>query len=104
MKRHVVCDVMLLPTAYAEWTSIRETYVHEGNIQRIYELCEDIFLPKQGTKPLQEHYSSVKGKWEELNLYQPFPTDIVTWKKQNKELKVVSFLASFGPHYGSGKN
>lgn len=25
-------------------------------------------------------------------------------EKQKKELKVVSFLASFGPHYASGKN
>lgn len=38
MKPHVACDVMLLPTAYAVWTSLQETYALEGNIQRIYEL------------------------------------------------------------------
>lgn len=85
---------MLLPTAYAVWTFVKETYGQEGNIQRIYELCKDLFLTKQGTKPLHEHYSYVKSKWEELNLYQPYPQDLTTWKKQREELKVISFLAA----------
>lgn len=104
MEAHVSCDVMLIATAYAVWTSVKETYGSEGNIQHIYEVCEDIFLTKQGSRPLHEHYSFVKAKWEELNLRQPYPGDLSTWKRQREELKVISFLAALGPHYASAKN
>lgn len=62
MEPHVRCDAMLLPTAYAVWISVKETFALEGNIQRIYELCEEIFFTKQGTKSLNELYSFVKAK------------------------------------------
>lgn len=54
VESHVSSDVMLLPTAYAVWESIKETYGLEGNIQRVYELCEDNFLTKQRIRPLHE--------------------------------------------------
>lgn len=69
MEPHSSCDVMLLPTSYAVRNFVKETYGLEGNVQRIYELCEDIYLTKQGTRSLHKHYSFVKAKWEELNLY-----------------------------------
>lgn len=87
MEPHISSDVMLLPTAFAVWNSIKETYGLEGNIQRVYELCADIFLIKQGSLPLHERYSFIKSKWEELNLYQPYPKDLAMWKKQREELK-----------------
>lgn len=95
MEPHVSCDVMLSPTAYAVWISVKETYgLGGGNIQRMYELCEDIFLTKQGPRPLHGHYSFVKSIWEELNLYQPYPGDLTTRKRQREEMKVISFLAA----------
>lgn len=48
-------------------------------------LCENIFLTKQGSKPFHEHYSFIKSKWEELSLYQPYPTGLAMWKKQRGE-------------------
>lgn len=48
----------------------------------VSELCEDMFLTKQGSKPLHQYYSTVKGRWKELSLYQPFLANITTWKKQ----------------------
>lgn len=44
------------------------------------------------------------AKWEELNLYQPNPGDLSTWRPQREELKVISFLAAQGPQYESAKN
>lgn len=46
MEPHVSNDVMLFPTAYAVCKSIWETYGLEGNIQKVHELCEDIYLTK----------------------------------------------------------
>lgn len=54
MEPNVACDAMLLPSAHAIWNFVRETFTSDGNIQRIYELYEEIFLTKQGTKNLNE--------------------------------------------------
>lgn len=75
-----------------------------------------IFLPKQGEKSLNQHYSFIKAKWEKLNQYRPYLTDIETLKrqkeelkvdieslKQRKELKVVFFLSALGPQYASAQ-
>lgn len=64
METHIIYDVMLLLTAYTVWQSVN-IYRLEGNIHRIYKLCEDIFLTKQRTRALHEHYSFVKSKWED---------------------------------------
>lgn len=103
MEPQVSNDVMLLPTAFSVWTSLKDTYGLDGNIQRIYELCEDIFLSKQGSKTLPELYSFVRSRWEELNLYQPYPTDLATWKRQREDLQVVSFLAALDSKYAAAK-
>lgn len=49
MEPHISCNAMLLPIAYAVWTSISESWASTTNIQRIYGLYE-VFLTKQGTK------------------------------------------------------
>lgn len=49
MEPQVSYDGMLLQTAYAIWISGKDSYGLDDNIQRIYQLCEDNFLPKQGT-------------------------------------------------------
>lgn len=63
-----------------------------------------LFISKLSIKYLSEYYSFVKAKWEELNLYHPYPTDVETWKKQREELKVVSFLSGLNSHYASLKD
>lgn len=70
MGPHISCDVVLLPIAYAVWTSASESFASEANIQGIYGLCKEVFLTKQGTKTLGEYYSFVIAKWEELTIYQ----------------------------------
>lgn len=37
-------------------------------------------------------------------MYQPYPKDLATWKRQREELKVISFLATRNPQYESAKN
>lgn len=104
MESHLARDVMLLPTAYAACSSVRETYALEGNIQHIYDLCGEIFFTKQGSKLLHELSSSITARWEELNPYQPFPTNLATWKKQCEDPIMMSFHAALGPSYDSAKN
>lgn len=44
------------------------------------KLCEEIFRLKQGSKSVMDYCSFVKGRWEELTLYQPFPQDLANWQ------------------------
>lgn len=101
MEPHINCDVMLLDSAYAVWKSTYETFTSETNVQRIYVVCEEVLLSKQGTRCLAEYYSFVKARWEELNVHHPYPTDIEVWKKRREELKVVSFFSGLTSHYAS---
>lgn len=55
-------------------------------------------------KALKDYYSFVKGRWEELTLYQPFPQDFASWKRQTEQLKEVSFLSGLDAQYGQAKN
>lgn len=57
---------------------------------------------KQGGRSLKDYYSCVKFKWEELTLYQSYPKQ--TWKRQQEQLKVVSFLSGLDDSYVSTKN
>lgn len=50
MEPHISFGVVLLTTAYAVWTSVSESFASETNIQRIYGLCEEIFLTKLGPR------------------------------------------------------
>lgn len=64
---------------------------------------EEIFKMKQEERTLKDYYSSVKGKWEELSLYQPYPQTLAMWKMQQEQLKVVTFLSGLADHYESAK-
>lgn len=62
MEPNIACDAMLLPTAYVVLNSEMETSTLDGNLHRIYKLCEELFWTKQVEKTLSQHYSFVKAK------------------------------------------
>lgn len=76
----------------------------DKNVDHIFELCDEIFRSEQQGRSLKDYYSFVKGRWEELGLYQPYPKDIETWIHQREQLKVVSFLAGLDASYISFRN
>ncbi|KAL5709075.1 hypothetical protein ACHQM5_019801 [Ranunculus cassubicifolius] len=92
MESKVLTNVQFLPTAKQVWSSLKEMYSHENNISRIYDLFEALFKTKQGDRPLDEYYSTMKGLWEELLLYQPFTIDLEQQKKQREQFQVALLL------------
>lgn len=79
--------VVLLKSAYVIYTSDYDSFASDKNVNGIYELCEGV---KQQGGSLEEYYSYVKRRWEELGLYQPYPEDIDTWQRLREQLKVSS--------------
>lgn len=74
--------VLLLKSAYVIYTSVCDSFASDKNVNGIYELCEGV---KQQGGSLEEYYSYVKRRWEELGLYQPYPEDIDTWQRLREQ-------------------
>lgn len=97
MEPHVICHVMLLQLHMqcGPWWKTRMV------LKDIWLMRRD-FLTRQDNRPLHELHSSVTAKWE-LNLYQPYPGDLATWKKQMENLQVITFLVALDTQYESAK-
>lgn len=65
----------------------------EKNISRIYKLSENIFMLLQRDKSASDFYYTLRGKWEELNMYHPITSDIKQLKWQREEFQAVKFLS-----------
>lgn len=92
MELYVNTIFMFLETVNQIWDAFRDASSQEKNILRIHHLYEEIFGTKQNGKPLSEHYASLKGIWEELNVYQPLSADIQVQRSQREEFQVdISF-------------
>lgn len=50
MEPDISADVVLLDTAYLVFSSVSDSYASHNKINRIYELSEEIFCMKQGSK------------------------------------------------------
>lgn len=68
MGPHISSDVMLLDSTYALWQSVSQTWADDTNVQRIHQICEKVFLSKQGTKSFTEYYSFVKARWNSTSI------------------------------------
>ena len=67
-------------------------YVYESNISRFVEVYEQLFKTKQlGCRP-QDYYVSICGLLIQLELYQPYTTDLTTQRRYREELVVAIFL------------
>ncbi|KAF9602276.1 hypothetical protein IFM89_026364 [Coptis chinensis] len=82
MEPKVLTNVQFLPTTKRVWSSLKEMYSQENNLSRIYDLFESLFKTKQGDQPIDEYYSTMKGLWEELLLYQPFTVNLEKQREQ----------------------
>lgn len=70
MEANINADVLFLDTAFDLYSSVNDTWTTNNNASRIYELGDEIFKMKQGGRSLEDYYSCVKAKWEELVLLQ----------------------------------
>lgn len=58
-------EPMAPDTACAVFHSVSDTWAANDNVNRIYEICEEIFKMKQAGKSLKDYYGLVKGLREE---------------------------------------
>ncbi|KAF9589938.1 hypothetical protein IFM89_029554 [Coptis chinensis] len=104
MEPKVLTNVQFLPTAKRVWSSLKEMYSQENDISRIYDLFESLFKTKQGDQPIDEYYSTMKGLWEELLLYQPFTNDLEKQRQQREQFQVALLLHGLNSEYSVYKD
>ena len=77
-------------TIWDEWTRM---YGYRSNISRTVDIFEGLFKTKQAGRSLQDFYGSLRALLNQLEIYQPFATDIATQRRYREELAVALFLA-----------
>lgn len=74
-------------------------YSIEKNASRIYQLYENILMSQQSEKSVSDYYSTLRGMWEESNMYQPMTNDIEQLKRQREKFQVAKFLSGLNTNF-----
>ncbi|XP_043697036.1 uncharacterized protein LOC122647788 [Telopea speciosissima] len=104
MEPSIASNMMFHKTAMGVWEELRESYSQDTYLSWIYDLYEKFFSLKQEGKSLGKYYNSLKGMWEELNVYQPISTDAAMIKAQRSEFLVAKFLSGLDSDLQSVKS
>ncbi|KAF7134839.1 hypothetical protein RHSIM_Rhsim08G0117000 [Rhododendron simsii] len=75
------------------WSSVKDLYGHQHNAARIYQLQQAINNCEQGDRSFVEYFGELKSMWDELGLYRPPVTDLVTLQQRAEQDKVFQLLA-----------
>ena len=78
------------------WESVRETYSDLGNSSQIFELKNQIWLSRQGGRPLTVYFNEMLTLWQELDLYYKDTwenaRDLARFTKREANDRVFMFL------------
>jgi hypothetical protein len=96
---HTGSSCLYLPTAKAIWDHLQHMYSDTENITRIYEVCKQYFVLKQGNQTVDEYYNQVVTICKERDMYQPLSTNLKKMEKQHQDVDVVWFLLGLKPEY-----
>lgn len=72
MDRSIVRCVLWMNTALDIWKDLKKRY-YQGDVFRISELEEEMFMLKQGDSSITEYYSHLQELWQELDNFMPIP-------------------------------
>ena len=87
--------------AHSLWKTLETMYVNQTNIGRVVEISETLLTLKQGDLSLQAHFSRMQALIQEVDLYQPPTTDLVTLKHYRAELYASIYLSGLCPSIAS---
>ena len=71
------------------------------NIDRVVEIFETLLTLKQGNLSLQAHFGRMQALIQEVDLYEPPNTDLVTLKRYHAELYDGIYLSGLRPSIAS---
>ncbi|RDX91660.1 hypothetical protein CR513_26323, partial [Mucuna pruriens] len=104
-------SVMWMENAFDVWKDLRERY-YQGDIFRISELQEDMYMLKQGESSITTYFTQLKTLWQELDNFRPIPsckcviqcsscTLIPTIENYREVDRVIRFLKGLNDDYSA---
>lgn len=97
MEEHISRGLMFCKTAKEIWDSLSESYSQKQDLAQIYQLDRDSTFMRQNGMPIEEYWSKLRSKWEELDHYQPIPKTIEEMQKLREQRRVFDFLSGLDP-------
>ena len=85
--------MQLISPSRAIWDEWARMYGYQSNIGRTVDIFEGLFKTKQAGRSLQDYYGSLRSLLTQLEVHQPYTTDIATQRRYREELAVALFLA-----------
>jgi hypothetical protein len=65
-------SILWMESASEIWQDLKDHF-YQGDIFRISDLQEEIYLLKQGDSLISPHYPKMKKLWQELDNFRPLP-------------------------------
>jgi hypothetical protein len=59
-----------METAAEVWKDLKDRF-YQGDVFRIYDLQEEIYMLKQGDSTISSYYTKMKKLWQELDNFRP---------------------------------
>lgn len=68
----ILKSVLWIDTTSDMWNNLRKRF-HQGDMFRIDDLQEEIYLHKQGDSSISDYYTHLVGLWQEIQNFRPIP-------------------------------
>ena len=97
IKQNIAESLTHIKPARSLWQTLETMYANQTNIGRVVEIFESLLTLKQGNLSLQAHFGRMQALIQEVDLYQPPTTDLVTLKRYRPELYASIYLSGLRP-------
>ncbi|XP_068312597.1 uncharacterized protein [Pyrus communis] len=99
MERKLAEIFSYFESSFKLWETVKEMYGSQNNAARVFQLKKDISNLQQEGKPLVQLLGSMKGMWNELEMYRPHTTEAYVLLKRAEEDKIFQLLSSLDSEY-----
>ena len=101
IEQNIAESLARIKPARSLWQTLETVYANQTNIGRVVEIFETLLTLKQGDLSLQAHFGCMQALIQEVDLYQPPTTDLVTLKRYRAELYAGIYLSGLRPSIAS---
>ena len=97
IKQNIAESLTRIKPTRSLWQTLETMYANQMNIGHVVEIFETLLTLKPGDLSLQAHFGRMQTLGQEVDLYQPPTTDLVTLKRYRAELYAGIYLSGLRP-------
>ena len=101
IEQNIAESLVRIKPVLSLWQTLETMFVNQMNIGRVVEIFETLLTLKQGDLSLQAHFGRMQALIQEVDLYQPPTTDLVTLKRYRAEHYASIYLSGLRPSIAS---